>query len=197
MRLVLPCFVINLFRDPRDVYLSSNAFMSKRSYYGFHRYHDDNNLDHARALGLELVNYFENFAEGGVTTRESFLLRYEDLVTHPEEFLAWLRNIGLTPDLDAAFEHQLAEHKTSSTLAASVQRWQKEYIPPEVSSFFERHLGREMVKLGYPVETIRLCPQIEFRTGQPVPHLTNPDHGTVEMSENALTVHMQEMTSEF
>ncbi len=189
VRLVLPCFVINLFRDPRDVYLSSNAFMKMRSYYGFHRDHDDTDLDHARSLGLELVSYFENFAEDRVTSRESFFLRYEDLVSHPQEFLAWLRNIGLTPDLDAAF-NQMEEHQTSSTLAASVRRWEKEYIPPEVSSFFERHLGREMVALGYPVETNALCPQIEFRTGQPVPPLSNPDHGTVELNENAMTAHI-------
>jgi hypothetical protein len=190
VRPVLPCFVIYLFRDPRDVYLSSNAFMKKRSYYSFHRGHDDNNLDHARSLGLELVNYFENFSEDGVANQESFLLRYEDLVSHPEEFLAWLRNIGLTPDLDAALDQQMAEHQTSPTLAASVRRWQKEYIPPEVSGSFERHLGREMAKLGYPVEVTKLCPQIEFGRGQPVPQLSNPDHGTVEMKENAMTVHI-------
>jgi hypothetical protein len=189
VRPVLPCFVINLFRDPRDVYLSSNAFMKMRGYYGFHRNRDDTNLDHARSLGLELVSYFENFADDGVTNRESFLLRYEDLVSHPEQFLAWLRSIGLTLDLDAAFE-QIEGHQTSSTLATSAWRWQKEHIPPEVSSFFERHLGREMVTLGYLGEATPLCPQIEFRTGQQVPQLSNPDHGAVEMNENAMTVHI-------
>jgi Sulfotransferase family len=187
VRPLLPCFVINLFRDPRDVYLSSNAFMKRRGYYGFHRNPDDTNLAHARSLGLELVNYFENFTENGVTNQESFILRYEDLISHPEEFLAWLRSIGLTLDLNAAFS-QVEEHQTASTLGTSVWRWHKEYIPPEVSSFFERHLGREMVALGYSREGSALCPQIEFRTGQPIPQLCNPNHGVAEMNENSLTV---------
>jgi hypothetical protein len=164
--------------------------MQKRRYYGFHRKYDDTDLEHARSLGLELVNYFENFVEDETTNRKSFLLRYEDLVSHPAELLAWLRNIGLRADLDSAFE-EIEGHQTSSTLAASVGRWQREYIPPEVSSFFERHLGREMMALGYSVETTTLCPQIEFRDGQSVPQLSNPTHCKIEMSENAMTVYVE------
>jgi hypothetical protein len=190
VRPVLPCFVIHLFRDPRDVYLSSNAFMKQRKYCGFHRKHDDTDLSHARSLGLELVNYFENFVGDGGLDRESFFLRYEDLVLHPEEFLAWLKDIGLTPDLGAAFE-PIEGHQTSSTLATSVRRWQMEYISQEVSSFFERHLGREMMRLGYSVDTVELCPSIEFRTGQPVPQLSNPAHGKLEMNENSMTVYVE------
>jgi len=188
-RAVLPCFVVHLFRDPRDVYLSSNAFMKKRSYYGFHRRHDDTDLGHARSQGLEFVNYFENFEDGNLH-RESFSLRYEDLVSHPEEFQTWLENIGLTPDLDAAFE-QIEGHQTSPTLAASIARWRREYIPTEVSSFFHRHLGREMMRLGYPVETVGLCPSIEFRTGEPVPQLSNPAHGKIETNDRAMTVYIE------
>ncbi len=190
VRPVLPCFVIHLFRDPRDVYLSSNAFMKQRKYYGFHRKDGDTDLSHARSLALELVNYFENFFADGATDRESFLLRYEDLVLHPEEFQRWLRDIGLTPDLGAAFE-PIEGHQTSSTLATSVRRWQMEYIPQEVSSFFERHLGREMMRLGYPVENVEFCPSIEFRTGQPVPQLSNPADGKIEMNENSMTVYVE------
>ena len=47
-----------------------------------------------------------------------------------------------------------------------------------------------MVKLGYPVDATTLCPQIEFRTGQPVPELSNLDHGAIEMNETAMTVHI-------
>jgi hypothetical protein len=187
---VLPCFVIHLFRDPRDVYLSSNAFMKQRKYYGFHRRHDDTDISHARSLGLELLNYFENFATDGAIGRESFFLRYEDLVLHPEKFHAWLRDIGLAPDLVAAFE-PIEGHQTSSSLAASVRRWQTEYISPEVSSFFDRHLGREMMRLGYSAEPVELCPSIEFRTGQPVPELSNPAHGKIETNETAMTVHVE------
>ncbi len=187
---VLPCFVIHLFRDPRDVYLSSNAFMKQRKYYGFHRNREDTNLDHVRSQGLELVNYFENFVDDGNINGESFLLRYEDLVSHPEEFHAWLQNIGLTPDLDAAFK-QVEGHQTSPTLAASIARWRREHIPTEVSNFLQRHLGREMMRLGYPIETVELCPSIEFRTGEPVPELSNPAHGKIETNETAMTVYIE------
>ena len=103
----------------------------------------DTNLEHARSL-VELVNYFENFTKDRITSRESFLLRYEDLVSHPEESLAWLRNIGLTPDLGGASN----KWKTIRLHRPWLHRFgagRAEYIPPEVSSFFERHLGREMV----------------------------------------------------
>jgi hypothetical protein len=190
VRRALPCFVINLFRDPRDVYLSSNAFMKKAGYYGFHRKHEDTDIDHARTLGVELLNYFENFVENGISGHDSFLLRYEDLVSGPEEFLAWLRNIGLTPDLDSSSEG-IEYHQTSSTSDASIGRWRREYIPPEVSGFLERHLGREMSRLGYTVEPIALCPSIEFRTGQSSPQVSNPAHGSIAMNENAMTVYVE------
>jgi hypothetical protein len=190
VRSVLPCFVINLFRDPRDVYLSSNAFMKKRSYHGFNRKREDTDIDHARSLGLELLNYFENFVENGALGHGSFLLRYEDLILDPQQFLAWLRRIGLLPAFDRSFE-EIGDHQTSSTLASSVRRWQREYISPEVTDFLERHLGREMTTLGYPVQAVALCPSIEFRTEQPFPQLSNPAHGTIAMTENAMTVYIE------
>jgi hypothetical protein len=189
VRPLFPCFVIHLFRDPRDVYLSANALMAKRNYYGFHRTHDDSDLDHARNLGVELVNYFENFVEDVPMDRDSFCLRYEDLVVCPEEFLAWLRDLGLTPDLDSSLEG-IEYHQTSSNLAASVGRWQREDLPPGVSEFVQRHLGREMKMLGYPVETDELCTQIEFRTGHAIPELSNPAHGHIEINENEMTVYV-------
>ena len=187
VRPILPCFVIHLFRDPRDVYLSSNAFIKMRNYYSFHRTQEDTDLDHARSLGLELVNYFENFIEDTGRYGDSFLLRYEELVTRPEAFVAWLRGIGLNPDIDSAFEG-IEGHQTSPNLDASFRRWEREYVPPEVSSFFEQHLGREMMMLGYPVETAALCRQIEFRTGQPVPQVSDLAHGQIEINDNAMNI---------
>lgn len=183
------CSVIHLFRDPRDIYLSTNAFMKKRSYYGFHRTPADSDLDHARNLGLEILNYFENFVWDMNYNPGSFLLRYEDLASHPDQFLAHLRDIGLSPDMDRAFEH-VEGHRTASSLNASVGRWQHEDISPEVRQFFERQLGREMKTLGYHVETTDLCPLIEFRTGQPVPQLSNPADGRLEGGPGAMTAHI-------
>jgi len=190
VRPVLPCFVIDLFRDPRDVYISSNAFMQKRSYYGFHRKHGDTDINHARSLGLELLNYFENFVENANLDQNSFLLRYEDLISDPQKFVAWLQSIGLSPDFDRSFE-RIGHHQTSLTLEASIGRWRREYIPQEVSNFFERHLGREMARLGYPLDEVALCPSFEFRTGQSLPEVGNPAHGRIAVNQDAMTVYIE------
>jgi hypothetical protein len=91
VRRSLPCSVIHLFRDPRDVYLSANASMKKRSYHSFHRNAGHTDLDHARNLGLELVNYFENFLWDRMQETGGILLRYGDLLVDPEPFELWLR----------------------------------------------------------------------------------------------------------
>jgi Sulfotransferase family len=185
---VVPCSTIHLFRDPRDVYLSSNAFLKKRNYYGFFRSPQDTDLEHARNMAPKWLNFFENICGEGRPT-DSFLARYEDLVLRPEGLVAWLRSQGLDTDLDRAFDH-FDDHRTSSDLAASVERWRREAIPPEVKEFFERHLGGEMEALGYPVESAGCCPSIQFRAGEFAPQLTNSSQGRIELTEYAMKVHV-------
>jgi Sulfotransferase family len=187
VRLSLHCEVIHLFRDPRDVYISSNAFMKARHYYGFHREATHTDLDHARNLGLELLNYYENFVWDRRNHPGSLFLRYEDFALNSTDIVAWLRSLGATPDLSNALDH-IERHRTTSTVAASVGRWQREEIPPEVCDFLERNLGREMKALGYCLHITDFCPSIEFNNKQPFPELTNAAHGRIELAEDALAI---------
>jgi hypothetical protein len=186
VRRVVPCFTVYLFRDPRDVYLSSNAFMKKRNYYGFHRSPADTDLDHARNLGVELLNYFENF-NWEKQRQDCVRMRYEDLIVHSEGLLAWLRGKGLSPDLDHAFEY-IDAHRTSPDPVSSVERWRREGIPHQVSDFFERHAGSEMEALGYSVESASFCPSVEFQSGAPAPQVIDPAHGRLELNEDAMII---------
>lgn len=43
-------FTVYLFRDPRDVFLSANKFMTRRNYLSFGRTAGDSDLNHARHL---------------------------------------------------------------------------------------------------------------------------------------------------
>jgi hypothetical protein len=185
---IVPCSTVHLFRDPRDVYVSANALIERLNYYTFSRTPADTDLDHARTLGWQWFTWFENFCWDRLQT-DCFLLRYEDLVSRPEGLVAWLRGRGLDPDPHRAFEY-VEVHRTSSDLAASVERWRREAIPPEVKEFFERHLGGEMEALGYPVESAGCCPSIQFRAGEFAPQLTNSSQGRIELTEYAMKVHV-------
>jgi hypothetical protein len=69
-----------LFRDPRDQFLSANAFMRARGYFGFGRAAADSDTDHARNLAHAVLEYFENFrADRG--RDDCTLVRYEELAS--------------------------------------------------------------------------------------------------------------------
>src|SRR5207302_8300261 len=68
-----------LFRDPRDIYLSANAFMRQRQYFGFGRRPGDSDLEHARNLAYEFLLYFENF-RADKERADCMLVQYADLI---------------------------------------------------------------------------------------------------------------------
>ncbi len=186
-RRVVPCSTIYLFRDPRDIFISSNAFIKARNHYSFGRSPSDTDVDHARDIAVHFSAFFENFRHDR-QRNDCFLLRYEDLAVRPEELIGWLRRNGLDPRPEDAFEY-FDVHRTSSTLTNSVERWRREGIPAEVNGFFERHLGSELQALGYPVETAGSCLSVDFTADTLAPELTNA-HGRIERNEEELTVHL-------
>lgn len=137
-----------LFRDPRDVFLSANAFMRKGNSYGFFRLPGDSDLDHAINLSFYLLDIYENYralkhrADVGA-------IRYEDLALKPEQATARMREVtGLTLQALKNDEHY-SQHRTSGNVEQSVGRWQREAVAPAVRTCLETHLREQMIEFGY------------------------------------------------
>lgn len=189
VRQVMECLTIFLFRDPRDIYLSANAFMKKLNYYSFARSQSDSDVDHARNLTFELLKYFDNYFMSKGRS-DCTMIRYEDFVLRPEILTEPLRKLGLDTQFQNASEH-FDEHRTSADLTSSVERWRREELPDEVNTFFQRHFGNEMSHLGYPSPSTQGCPTIEFRSETlDLRGITSSTHGSMEVGKDATTVHI-------
>jgi hypothetical protein len=151
-REALPCHKVDLVRDPRDIYLSTNSFNRKRGFLAFGRRHGDSDLNYARRLAAALLLYFENQrADRG--RPDCSTVRYEDLILDRQATVRRLnQELGLQLSLDADVGHEhLPIHKTSTDVAASVERWKREPLPPEARAFLESHLAEALRWNGYDV----------------------------------------------
>ena len=129
-----PARTMYLIRDPRDIFISANAFMKKKDYYGFMRGPEDSDLDHARSVCASFVEYVTNYVADR-DRDDCLLLRYEDLVGNTKEALAALEAAtGLVLDAGAGAEH-FASHGTAASLALTEARWRREALPKEAANF--------------------------------------------------------------
>ncbi len=161
-REALAASTVYLFRDPRDVYLSTNAFMRKRGRPGFDRGANDTDLDYARTLAHRFLSYFENY-QWDLRRQNCLLAKYEEMACAPEEFAARMSG-ELSIDCHWDQSPWLDTHRTTPDLRASVGRWRQEALPPEVDRFLLRHLAEAMLQLGY--ETATPPPAtLDFREG--------------------------------
>jgi hypothetical protein len=127
-----------LVRDFRDMACSILAFDERRGYTGFRRPEgksDEQYLrEDLRQAALDLRESWRSRRDSGL------LLRYEDLVRRPEETLrSLLKYLDLDSSAPAAARllakasedtPALRLHKTSSSLDASIGRWQRERDEP-------------------------------------------------------------------
>lgn len=117
----LPVTTIFLFRDPKDVFLSQIAFSEKIQSRAFQ----------ANQGALELVYdiccMFEEMLVQEHSGR-SITIKYEDMVTHPENALTELqKSIGWQPS--AALDREFYDkHRTTKDPSASISRWKSETI---------------------------------------------------------------------
>jgi hypothetical protein len=167
VRGLFPCCSIYLFRDPRDVYISANAFMKKKNYYSFMRGPEDSDLAHARGVCASFVSYVTNYiADRGLYNCP--LLRYEDLIGNTKEALGALEAAtGLVLDGSAGAE-QFGSHGTAASLALTGERWRREGLAEGVGELFERCAGAELARLGYlcrPPEERQAIPAVDFGAG--------------------------------
>jgi hypothetical protein len=164
VRRSLPARTFYLFRDPRDMYLSANAFMRQRQYFSFGRGPRDSDLDHARNLAYEFLLYFENF-RADKERADCMLVQYTDLIQDRVELMDRLRRFAGLQCLPNAEAKDLESHRTSLSPEKSVDRWRREPLPQGVLSFLETYLQESMVELHYEPAApgkIRQCPGVDY-----------------------------------
>src|SRR6266852_1374753 len=117
----LPARTFYLFRDPRDMYLSANAFMRQRQYISFGRGPRDSDLDHARNLTYEFLVYFENY-RADKDRADCLLIPYADLVSDLPGLVKRLRDFAGLECLDTAMPNDIGYHRTSISPDKSLER---------------------------------------------------------------------------
>lgn len=153
VRQLFPCFTVYNFRDPRDIYISANAFMKKREALGFGRVAGDSDRDHARRLALAFANCFENYYADRVR-KDVLLVTYEELMRERAVVVDKIRSLTGLNLITAAGERDSSEvenHATARDRKSSVARWRSETIPEDVIRTLELTLGEAMSFLGYPL----------------------------------------------
>ena len=148
IRDVIPCSTIYLFRDPRDVFLSSNAFMKKKGFLSFGRNPGDSDWDFAHTVAHDYLSLYENY-RADRERADCLKIEYRQYV---QDLLGTIRRVQEWTDLHLFFEpgaNYLPAHITSTSVEQSVYRWQQEEISPRILEFFDRHLQEPIRTLGY------------------------------------------------
>jgi Sulfotransferase family len=171
VRRCMPARTLYLFRDPRDMFLSANAFMRQRNYFSFGRGPRDSDLDHARNLAHEFLLYFENY-RADKERSDCLLVRYSDLVQALPEMTARLHDFADLNCLIKNDSNDLEFHRTASSPEQSIDRWRREPLPKGVARFLETYLQESMTALRYDFTTSRdsaACPGVDFTRDTEIP----------------------------
>jgi len=149
--------VLVLVRDPRDMFVSFNAFDAKRRNEGRAEFEaarpapgesEDERVRRFIDRERERMRWISGLDPAG----EIPVIRYEDLVTdlpgQARRLEEWL-SVSLDPAAAAADAKLRDRHVSAATPEASVGRWRKE-LEPDVAERLNRELGAELEALGYP-----------------------------------------------
>jgi GT2 family glycosyltransferase len=147
---------IMLVRDFRDMVCSILGFNAKRGFASFGRESADSDDEFIRELRVSANRMLESWQDRSETAH---LVRYEDLILDAEPTLTGMFEY-LDLDSDPATIRRLieeaesvnregqADHKTSSSVAASVGRWSRE-LSPELIEVCEESFGDILSAFGY------------------------------------------------
>ncbi len=159
----IPHRMIDLVRDPRDMWASILAFDAKRGYFGFGRREGQSEEDFLSSILQAMRRRLDEMAETDPAI-PSLTVRYEDLVSdlpgQARRLSSWL-DVDLDPVLALASTDGLSHHRTHETGDASIGRWRDD-LSPEVSDRIEEVLGHHLERFGY---TPRLAGHSGHRTG--------------------------------
>lgn len=148
LRPCMDCFTIYNIRDPRDIFISTNAFMKKINITGFARSAGDTDCEHARRLGIAFIQTVQNYLSDQARS-DTLLVRYEDYVLDQatvRERITSMAGLQLGEDADKTY---FDRHATAKDIESSVNRWTREPIAPEVVSCLEGILQEDMPAVGY------------------------------------------------
>ncbi len=143
--------IVQLVRDPRDVFASIAAFDEQRGFYGFGRQVGQSEDEFLDAWMLQIRARVAAIDDQRRTEPAVIRLRYEDLVTDlpaaAAELGAWL---GVTLDARAvdAQRGELRHHMTNDDPRASIGQW-RQRLSRRHRRTIERGLGDELRLLGY------------------------------------------------
>ncbi len=156
VKLEVPVRLVALLRDPRDTYLSIDAFNKKRREAGAggplmgRRPGESDEAWVARYLPYqkERLQWIQQALKDGSMP----VFRYEDLVLDlPGQARRIEELLGISLDPAAvADDNRLSIHVTAGTTRSSVGRWQTE-MPAELAKRFSDELGDELKALGFEV----------------------------------------------
>jgi hypothetical protein len=142
-------------RDPRDMLASMLAFNEKRGTSDFGRDRVETDADFVRRLASGMATLMANWQ---ARREQAHLVRYEDLLTTPEDVLREIFDyIGI--DSSAAVvervlreaskrDADLASHMTSRDAAASIGRWERD-LPEDVKAVCSEQFGPALAEFGY------------------------------------------------
>jgi hypothetical protein len=145
--------IVMLFRDPRDVLLSFEAFRKREPINALKGSDVAEQVDNIMQNYVGRMKLFDEFQD------RVYILRYEDLMQRAADVLVPMLNfLGLDSGkevLDAMLQPlqerdlQSRRHITAGSKTNSVGRWQQE-MPAAASKQFARHAGI-LDRLGYPL----------------------------------------------
>ncbi|MGZ4463299.1 MAG: sulfotransferase family protein, partial [Gaiellaceae bacterium] len=154
---------IFLVRDFRDMFCSIRAFNEKRGYHAFGREEVASDREHLQQLRRSALRLLEDSRK---RAKQSLLVRYEDLVTRPEETLARVTAyLGLDSSDDAVRAlvqaasdedeelEELEEHRTTGSAAESIGRWRRD-LPDDLREACAEAFGDLLEAFGYEVGDI-------------------------------------------
>jgi hypothetical protein len=147
----IPLRLIDLLRDPRDVFCSIQAFAGRGAGFGRTEHQSDDEF-----LEQKIADYLGRLRVMAATPArvDRVVLRYEDLVDdlgrQADQLATWL---GLHLDAGSvlATQEQRRHHMTSASVAESVGRWRRELQPGHARKIWEV-LGPELEPFGYTAD---------------------------------------------
>jgi hypothetical protein len=147
-----PIELIVLLRDPRDTYVSIQAFNRKRGTVAFGRGRvgsDREHLEQLIARQRERLRWIAGLLEDG----DPSVVRYDELVLDTAGVARRLeQRLGVELDAGAAREdaHMRKTHVSASSPERSIGRWRDE-LDAETVELFARELGDELKAVGFEV----------------------------------------------